>query len=560
MDTHGALAMFAKPSRKIHRYLRTMARLLLHLHSGSETTDVRTTAVSMRSRAFRRSRPGCSGWMKGICEQVLPATTAMAGIPDSNRLENHMLSRRRFLQSSLTAALVPMLPRFAFAQTTSVLVTRPSWQTLCGSPLYQVYVDTIRKMRANKNRLDPNSWNYWSTAHMNYGLHKVPYFLAWHRGFLCRLESQMRIISGNASLALPYWDYFTTPVMPAEFTSDTTSPLFMPNRAGTDVTKALSLSPFADSITNFQRGLTNAFEPALESLPHNPVHNLIGGIMSSVSYSPKDPIFWLHHANIDRLWGAWCDAGNGRSMPASTDPYWSGFFNYGAGVPTVDRIAVISPAALGYQYENDTMPTALPVAPLAAVSTFQLQAAPSKPLTVQAGSLGGIQPLSLDQRSISVDVPLTTQDGARARSLLLNPAASTQSSGGIRVVLDGVRLTALGKRGGYFYKVYVNLPEQGRASLPESAYLLGTFGAFEISEMAMMRNGMMIHDEAQMRMQSDDGVQLSFPATAALQKIWPAQLDKVTLSFVRVDGSAPGKGTVITMKQFRVETTDAPAE
>lgn len=58
----------------------------------------------------------------------------------------------------------------------------------------------------------------------------------------------------------------------------------------------------------------------------------------------------------------------------------------------------------------------------------------------------------------------------------------------------------------------------------------------------------------------DDGVQLSFPATAAVQKFWPAQLDKVTVSFVRVDGSAPGQGTVITMKQFRVETTDAPAE
>ncbi len=237
-----------------------------------------------------------------------------------------MISRRHFLQSSLSVALVPFLPQFAFAQTPPpTLLIRPSWPTFCASPLYQVY---------------------WATAHMNFGLHKVPYFLAWHRGFLFLLEAQMRIISGNASLALPYWDYYTSPTIPAEFTSDTTSPLYMP-RAGTDVTKALSLNPFANSITQFQRGLTNAFEPALESLPHNAVHNLIGGTMSSVAYSPKDPIFWLHHANIDRLWGAWCDAGNGRSEPPPTDPYWTGIFNYGAGVSTLNRSAVSSPASLG---------------------------------------------------------------------------------------------------------------------------------------------------------------------------------------------------------------------
>ena len=464
-----------------------------------------------------------------------------------------MISRRRFLQSSLTVALVPFLPRFAFTQTTPTLLTRPSWPTFCGSPLYQVYVDTLRKMRANKNVADPNSWNYWATAHMNYGLHKVPYFLAWHRGLLFQLEAQMRMISGNASLALPYWDYFTNPIIPAEFTSDTTSPLYMP-RAGTDVTKALSLNPFANSITQFQRGLTNAFEPALESLQHNAVHHLIGGTMSSVAYSPKDPIFWLHHANIDRLWGAWCGAANGRSMPPPTDPYWTGIFNYGAGASTLNRSAVSSTASLGYQYENDTMPTSLPVVAPPAPSTLQLQAVAPKSLTTQTVSLGGAQQLSLDQHSVSVDVPLTTQDSSRVRSLLLKPAASANGSSSIRVVLDGVRLTGLGKRGGYFYKVYINLPDQAGVSPPESAYLLGTLGAFEISEAAMMHDGVMRHDAAQMH--GDDAVQLVFPATDALQRIWPPHLDKLSVSFVRLDGGKPAKGTTITVKELRVEASD----
>ena len=37
---------------------------------------------------------------------------------------------------------------------------------------------------------------------------------------------------------------------------------------------------------------------------HNRVHRWVGGNMVSAA-SPNDPIFWLHHANIDRLWVTW---------------------------------------------------------------------------------------------------------------------------------------------------------------------------------------------------------------------------------------------------------------
>ncbi|PBP18673.1 tyrosinase [Diplocarpon rosae] len=42
--------------------------------------------------------------------------------------------------------------------------------------------------------------------------------------------------------------------------------------------------------------------------PHNQVHGSIGmggGHMSVLSYSAYDPIFWLHHANVDRLFALW---------------------------------------------------------------------------------------------------------------------------------------------------------------------------------------------------------------------------------------------------------------
>jgi tyrosinase len=42
----------------------------------------------------------------------------------------------------------------------------------------------------------------------------------------------------------------------------------------------------------------------LESQPHNLVHNDVGGFMEDF-LSPVDPIFFLHHSNIDRIWDVW---------------------------------------------------------------------------------------------------------------------------------------------------------------------------------------------------------------------------------------------------------------
>ena len=52
----------------------------------------------------------------------------------------------------------------------------------------------------------------------------------------------------------------------------------------------------------------------LEGFPHNKVHNYIGGVgrtdpgpygNMTNNLSPVDPIFFLHHSNMDRLWDVW---------------------------------------------------------------------------------------------------------------------------------------------------------------------------------------------------------------------------------------------------------------
>lgn len=52
----------------------------------------------------------------------------------------------------------------------------------------------------------------------------------------------------------------------------------------------------------------NGSAGALELDPHNTVHVMVGGlggIMTDPNYAALDPLFWLHHCNIDRLWSAW---------------------------------------------------------------------------------------------------------------------------------------------------------------------------------------------------------------------------------------------------------------
>jgi tyrosinase len=49
---------------------------------------------------------------------------------------------------------------------------------------------------------------------------------------------------------------------------------------------------------------------------HNAGHNFIGGHMSG-NFSPNDPIFWLHHSNVDRLWANW-QARRLQEVPNST--------------------------------------------------------------------------------------------------------------------------------------------------------------------------------------------------------------------------------------------------
>ncbi len=69
----------------------------------------------------------------------------------------------------------------------------------------------------------------------------------------------------------------------------------------------------------------------LEGLPHNNVHNNVGGAVTGVppadfgfmqdNLSPVDPLFFLHHSNMERLWDVWTRKQQAMKLPTlPTDP------------------------------------------------------------------------------------------------------------------------------------------------------------------------------------------------------------------------------------------------
>ena len=114
-------------------------------------------------------------------------------------------------------------------------------------------------------------------------------------------------------------------------------------------------STFGSGMALSQRPQTAPFGTTgqLEGTPHNYIHGWINGDMGNYM-SPLDPIFWLHHGNIDRLWTEWSTHHPGQ-MP--NDPRWLNYdlnqFNDLTGNPVTRKVSeMLTTQALGYRYDT----------------------------------------------------------------------------------------------------------------------------------------------------------------------------------------------------------------
>jgi tyrosinase len=246
--------------------------------------------------------------------------------------------------------------------------------------------------------------------------HQSWYFLPWHRGYLAAFEEIVRAAivaaGGPDDWALPYWNYSdsTQPnarTMPDAFDLATLpdgsdNPLRVERRFG-DGTTPIELDPsfveltalqddvfpggdsdippgFGGPETVFHHGPeSETTNGGLESLPHNVIHSVIGGVapggdpndwhdlglMSMPITAALDPIFWLHHSNIDRLWNVWLrDAQEPHVNP--NQPTWLDGpadrqfvmprSNQGEWTFTAREMLDTTAPSLDYRYDDETPP------------------------------------------------------------------------------------------------------------------------------------------------------------------------------------------------------------
>jgi tyrosinase len=248
---------------------------------------------------------------------------------------NQKLNRRHFLIAGGAAASVAILKPSLFSGGTALaapVVRRDVGGLTATDPILVSYAKAIKAMKM-RPATDPLSWDYQAAIHgtlmsgshpaWNTCEHGTYFFWPWHRMYLYWFEKIIRKMSGDYGWALPYWNYESASErhLPAPF-RDPSSELYTTHRGSGWNSGANSLS--ASTVDTSAGMAWTTFADAsssLEGTPHGAVHVSIGGWMGSVPTAAQDPIFYLHHANIDRLWNLWLAQGGGRTDPLS-DSTW----------------------------------------------------------------------------------------------------------------------------------------------------------------------------------------------------------------------------------------------
>jgi tyrosinase len=379
---------------------------------------------------------------------------------------------------------------------------------------------------------DPTSWRYQGAVHgypgaqndpfrtpgealpsasvqkrfWNQCQHQTWYFLPWHRGYLACFEEIIAAtvvrLGGAQGWALPYWNYSAADAnarkLPAGFLNranknGSANALWVDGRnlssaadavPATDVSlEALLHSPFAGSAVGGDPGFGGpqtgfshfgGVNGRLENLPHNVIHVDVGGLMSDPDTAALDPIFWLHHANVDRLWEVWLHRDSNFADP-TTRAWLTGvkfqLHDAAGGVVafTPKDMRDTTKVRHGYRYDDISDPVGR--TPMLAAHMEILGAMTATP-PQQPELVGTSEPMvALTGAASSVRVAFN-QPARQAATARLRAARP------VRAFLNLENITGTGQHGNY--EVYVDAPNATPRE-PLFAGYLSTFGVRKAS-------------------------------------------------------------------------------
>lgn len=420
-----------------------------------------------------------------------------------------------------------------------VRIRKDVWKLDEWDPILLWYAKAVAAMRLRPIN-DPTSWRYQAAIHeyrRNRDPYASPtdtlpsaadqerfwqqcqhgswFFLPWHRMYLSVFEqivaATVSQLGGPADWALPYWNY-----------SDASNPnvrrlppAFRANKLPDGTVNALRVDArrpgandgnviandnqvdiqtcleediftsediggdpgFGGGRTEFSHGGDAIGD--VESTPHGSMHVAVGGFggwMSGFNTAGLDPIFWLHHCNIDRLWCVWRSRAPGNVDP--TEPAWLTAipfeFNLANGEVvsmTCSQVTDTTAPPLSYEYEDVSDPLGGAVE-----SPVEVEERPSmrkRPIPEMVGATD--RPLTLTGEAATTSVPVSQPTG---------PAASETEAVAAprRIHLNIENITSAGQPGSY--TVYVNLPPGAKPEDHPELYagLLPMFGVEESTD------------------------------------------------------------------------------
>jgi len=434
------------------------------------------------------------------------------------------LSRRHLVAGGLAGAGASLFPGF-ISEANAATVTRYNLASANGQAMLKKYAQAVKLMMALPPS-DPRSWTFqwythavptnttkaaaiasifgagsspqktlatqmWNTCQAHFNPADEPYFLPWHRMYVCYFEQIIRALLKDPTFSLPYWNY-SVPAgypLPKEFRMQNDplwGPLFRPNRRAVvnagqpifngigvamDLNPASALAqanylPTGNAISGFNLGLDQGV--------HGNVHVFVGNGqgMGSVPWAANDPIFWMHHCNIDRIWVSWNNSGH--VNPATATWLNKTFVFAGPDGKGVKAIVKDYTNTKKCDYKYDQLIGA-PMLVAAAAAPSAAAAAPAAATTVAKSQAG---PIALGAAPVRVNVqaaasPTAAAPGAASLGARLSALPENRR---LYLVISNIKADAPPET---VYRVYVDLPEGTPPSDPINSNYVGSFNFFD---------------------------------------------------------------------------------
>lgn len=399
------------------------------------------------------------------------------------------MTRREFMAAAAGAALLHGggvgYPREAFgAETEAGAQVRLRRNVYClgnSSPQIVAYRNAIAVMKA-RPATNGTSWIAQANIHgaasapsgmiANACQHNVQFFLSWHRMYLHYFERIVRAASGDPNFALPYWGYApgstATRVLPSMFRTPAAASnvLYTPQRSATINGGAPLTASAVDPGVALLKLTFNTFTNSVSGTPHGVVHGGVGGLMNAFATAGQDPIFWLHHANIDRLWHLWLQSGGGRANPTTGTWLNTPFQFYdetGATVSLTGAQIVNTATQLSYQYASPSCLVNVSDAVLDWRSLSRIPRPDPRALEVaerirRRPPLSDPPPPFAPQESVrlaSAPAQVRIPVNAEARRLLDRFDTGEQGGSDVTLEMENIQMEQPAQ---VYYEVYLNLP------------------------------------------------------------------------------------------------------